>query len=339
MGELLSKKTPVTETSTTQTTLPQWLTDASKGAVDFAKGIPDYVPFTGEGVAGLNGLLEQAFSKAGTAGGQFTGSITDAINSIRNGMNFSAAPVTSQGIVDAANPLLDANTKNVINASNTEIDRAKAQELERVASRSAMGGAFSGGRMDTRAALAENDASRNFEDIRAKTNSGLLSDAWTRATDTARSILQGNQGADISSAGVRNNTAGTVGNLAQTGSNMNWNDVTGLLGAGGVQRGIDQEKKTFDYNEFLRGVDSPFKKLQAMMMSMQGPHNTTQTGSTTKEMHSSPLGQMIGAGLGLAGMMGTGGMGSLFNMGYGLLNGGNGYYGGSPTTNPNLRPM
>jgi hypothetical protein len=328
MGDFFSKKTPVNETSTTQTTLPTWLTDASKGAVDFAKSIPDYVPFTGEGVAGLNGLLEQAFSKAGSASGQFAGDIRAALDSIRNGLNFSATPVTSQGIVDSAQPLLDANTQNVIKASNNEIDRAKAQELERVAARSAMGGAFSGGRMDTRAALAENDASRNFEDIRAKTNSGLLSDAWNRATDTARSILQGNQSADITSAGVRNQTASTTGNLANTGSAMNWNDITGLLGAGGVQRGIDQEQKTFDYNEFLRGVDSPIRKLQALMLSMGGPHNTTQTTTGTKEMYSSPFGQLLGAGLGLAGMAGTGGASGLFGllsngfMGPGSFNGG-----------------
>lgn len=329
MGDLLSKKTPVKETSTTQTTLPTWLTDASKGAVDYAKSIPDFIPYLGEGVAGLNGLLQSAFDKAGTASGQFAGDIRSALDSIKNGLNFSAAPVTSQGIIDAANPLMNSYTGDVINASNSEIDRAKAAELERVASRSAMGGAFSGGRMDSRAALAENDSARNFEDIRAKTNSGLLSDAWTRATDTARSILQGNQSADISSAGVRNQTAANTGNLASTGSQMNWNDITGLLGAGGVQRGIDQEQKTFDYNEFLRQADSPFKKLQAMMLSMGGPHNTTQTTTGEKEMYSSPLGQIAGMGLGLAGMLGTGGMSSLLSGGgsmlAGLLTGGQGY--------------
>jgi hypothetical protein len=313
MGEMLSKKTPVTETSTTQTILPEWLTNASKGAVDFAQSIPNFVPFTGEGVAGLNGLLSQAFSGASALPGQFGDAIKSAIGGITSGLNFNAPSVTAAGIGSDATSLMNPFIKNVIDSTNTEIDRQKAIELERAGAAAARGGAFSAGAPDDRAGLLANDTARNMEEIRAKTIGGLLSGGFDNAQRTALALGQGNQNAAVSSAGVRNNTAGTVGNLANTGSNMGWGDISGLLSTGGAQRDIDQQGKTFNYQEFLRGVQSPFQKLQALMASMQGPHNTTQNTTGTKEMYSSPLGQMIGAGLGLAGMMGTGGMSSLLN--------------------------
>jgi hypothetical protein len=320
MGDFFSKKTPVTETSTTQTTLPQWLTDASKGAVDYAKSIPDYVPFTGTGVAGSNPILDQVFNTVGGLPGQFTDAIKSALGGITSGLNFAAPNLTAAGIGGDTTSLMNPYIKNVVDSTNTEIDRQKAMELERVGATAAQGGASAPN--DVRAGLLANDASRNMEEIRAKTIGGLLSGGFDNAQRTALGIGQGNQNASLGAAGIRNNAAGTMGNLASTGSNMGWNDVTGLLGAGGAKRGIENEQNQFGYNEFLRAVQSPFQKLQALMTSMSGPHNTTQSTTGTKEMYSSPFGQLLGGGLGLMGMLGTGGMSSLGSGLFGLLSNG-----------------
>ncbi len=336
MGDLISKKTPVTETSTTS--VPSWVTAAGQNNINFANNIPGFTPYSGVGVAGADPLQQQAFGVAGGMPGQFSGDIQSALQGLQGGLNFSAPNLTSSGLVSDAQGLLSPYFQDVINANNASIDRQKAMAGQGVMSQAAQAGvAAAGPTMDDRAGLLLNDSNRNFEQIRASTNANTMQGAYNTALQTALGMGQGNQNAALQGAGLRNNTAGMIGNLASTGAGMGWNDVQGLLSAGGVGRGIDQQGRDFDVNQWMMGYQHPFMQLNAMNSALGGAkYDTTTTG--TKEVVSSPLAQIAGMGLGLYGM-GMNPVGSMINMGYSLLNGGNGYYGGSPTTNPNLKPV
>lgn len=328
MGDLISKKTPVTETSTTS--IPQWMTDASKYGIDFAKNIPGFTPYSGVGVAGADPLQKQAFGLAGGMPGQFSGDIQSALAALGSGFNFTPPQLTSAGLVGDAQGLLNPYFKDVMNANNASIDRQKAIADQGVRSQAAQAGVNSAGpTMDDRAGLLMNDSARNFEDIRASSNANIMSGAYNDALRTALGMGQGNQNAAIQGAGLRNQTAGMVGDLASTGAGMGWNDVSGLLGAGGVGYGIDQAGKDFDFNQYLMEQQSPYQKLQALNSATgNAKYGTTTTG--TKEMVSSPLAQIAGIGLGLAGM-GMNPLGAAGSAGFGLLTGGKGFMGSGPS--------
>jgi len=318
MGNLFSKTTPVNSNSTTRTQIPDWLTNAAQGNINYATGLPDYVPYTGQGVAGPSPEQLQAFARAMGNPGMYGGAIGNAIGGAENSMNFALPMLSASSVGGDAAGLLNPYQSNVIDASNREIDRAKAMELERTGAAAARGGAFAAGVPDDRAGLMGTETARNFEDIRAKTNAGLLSGGWDQALKTAMGIGQGNQSATIAGTNARTGAAGALGNIANTGSGMNWADISGLLGAGGVNRGIGQEGLTFNYNDFLRMNQDPYKKLAAMQgATSSAPHDTTQMTNGTQEQFSSPFGQIAGLGLGLAGL----GFNPL-SMGFGLLSNG-----------------
>ena len=298
MGSFFQKSQPVTQE--TKTTLPPWLTAAAQNNINYASSLPDMTPYTGPGTAGLTPEQLQAIALAAGQPGMYGSQFNNAFGGATNAMNFAAPMVSAGSVANDASGLMNPYIQNVINASNTDIDRQKAIALQQAGSQAARAGATAAGVFDDRAGLLGTETERNFEDIRARTNSGLLSGGYSDALAKALGIAQGNQGAGLSGANINLQGANALGGLANTARTGDWGDITGLLNAGGVAQATDQAGKTFNYNEFIRQMQQPYQKLAAMQGVTAGaPHDSTTTGTQTQQQYSSPFMQM--AGLGLAG--------------------------------------
>lgn len=293
------KAQPATEHKTETSTIPAWLTAASQGNIGYAGSLPDYVPFTGQGVAGLTPDQMRAFDLQRGGVGDWRSIFDPAVGGATRALNFATPMVSALGVASDAEGLMNPYIRSVVDATGAEIDRNRAIELGKVGGMA--GRAFGGDRH----AVMEAETNRNFDALKAKTTADLMSSGYSDAVAKALGIATGNQNAAISGAGV--NLAGTnaLGGFADAVQRLRSGDVSGLLQTGGIQQGADQAQKTFDYQEFLRQVQSPYQKLQAMISAAgSAPHDTTKTTDSEKMTYSNPLGTYLGLGLGIAGLGG-----------------------------------
>lgn len=314
------KNTPVKEQSTSTTSLPAWLNQASQSNYDFAKSLPDFVPYTGQGVAGLTPDQQQAFDLMRSTVGAGQSAAAPAGAGFSNAMNFTAPQLTADGISSTVTGLMNPYQSQVVDAANAEIERQRILKDQQNGAAAAKAGAFGGDRYG----VVQGMNDRDFMTTKANTTASLLKGGYDTALSTALSMGQGNQNAALQGAGINLQGAAGLTDFGKAMQAMGINDVNGLLTTGGVQQQTDQAQKTFDYNEFLRQIQQPYQKLQGMNQSVAAAKTDTTTNSQSqKDSYSNPLAGILGAGLGIAGMFGTGGLSGLGGLA-GLLGGGSG---------------
>lgn len=298
----MSKSKPVKETA--QTTIPAWLSNASQGNINYAASLPDVVPYTGTGVAPATGNQLTAFDLARGNVGAGTAIAMPAVGGATNAMNFAAPVVGEAEIRGLLNPYQDTVVQNTV----SELERARnaIQMRENAAAASARAWG------SDRHGVVDAERERNFYDTVGKTVGDLNYRGWDAATNAALA----NATNRLNAGGL--NLAGTnaLANIGKSIGDMGWQDIAGLLTTGGAERDIAQQGATFDYNEFIRRIQSPYQKLAGMVSATSGaPHDSTTT--KTSEVHSNALGPILGLGLGLASLP----MGGGVSFGGGLLKG------------------
>jgi hypothetical protein len=139
----------------------------------------------------------------------------------------------------------------------------------------------------SRQGIVEAETNRAFADQAARTAAGLRQGGFDRATSLA--------GQDIGrEIGNRAFQSGLFGNqLADQYQNF------GLLsGIGNQQQMLNQAGNDFNFNEFLRQENDPYKRLAALTGTVSGiPVN-----QSTSSQKQTGLGDILGAGSQLAGM-------------------------------------
>lgn len=310
------KNTPVTEKSTSTTSVPDWLQSASQNNIANAGNIST-APYTGTGVAGLTPQQLQAIQAQGHNVGAGQAIAAPAQGGFTNAMNFTAPQMSGASIGADVAGLMNPYQSQVVDAAAAEIERNRLMQENNNGAMAAKAHAFGGDRHGVVDALNN----RDFNTISANTTGTLLKGGYDTALQTALGVGQSNQGAAISGAGVNLAGSNALAGFGQMVQGLNANDVQGLLGTGGVQQGNDQQKLTFDYQEFQRQQQAALQRQQMMNQATAGARATTTTdGSTTKDSFTNPLAQLMGMGLAGASLMGTGGMSGVA----GLLGGGGG---------------
>lgn len=212
-----------------------------------------------------------------------------------NAMNFAAPTTSVPGFNGQVQGLLSPYTQNVIDASNTDIERQRTLRQQQNGADAARLGVFGG----DRAAVAETETNRNFDDIRASNTANLLNTGFNNATNTAMGINSQNINSILQGAGINLSGSNTLANMAGQSAQYGANDVAGLLNTGGVQQGNAQQQNTFDYNEFLRQLQQRYQQQGAVNSTLSSvPHDTTNT--QTSQIYSNPLAGIAGLGLGIA---------------------------------------
>lgn len=296
----MQKSQPVTEKTTQHTEIPAWLQSAVQGNIAAGDSLPGYTPFTGEGVAPLAGDQRTAFDLA--RGNVGTGSAISlgAVPGATNAMNFAAPQITTAGIGEGIQGLLNPYVHDQIDSATSELERQRQIEEQRNGSAAAANHAFGG----DRSGVVDAESNRNFEARKAQAITGLLSNSYDKALGVSADAAKSNQSAALTGANI--NLAGTnsLAGLGPLLQSLGITDVNSLLTTGGLQQQNAQAGDTFGYNEFLRSQQSPYQKFAAITSAINGaPHGMDSNGTNTKDVFSNPLAGLLGLGIAGAGFM------------------------------------
>ena len=217
--------------------------------------------------AGLN-LAQQTGAGAGaitSAYGDLTGATTAA------GRQFTAADVQA-----GMNPYI----QNVVNRSGEDY----AAKETALANRAIQAGAFGGGREGVGIAELQRQKADTLGGIYGAGYQSSLGELQTQRGLEAQTALQAGagrlQGAQLQQAGQ-----------AQ--------DIQGLMGTGGTQRGIAQAQLEATRQTQLQAIQEPYQRVAFASDIQSGvPSASQQRLQTTYAPQPSPLGQAVGTGIG-----------------------------------------
>ena len=252
-----------------------------------------YQAYTGPLTAGQSPLQSQAFQ--GLAGLTVPGAVGQAAETAgqaatrMSGLSYTPSNITtgqftSPGVAEQyMNPYLRM-------ALDPQIAEAQRQaQIQNLQNRTALtkAGAYGGGR----GALMESEAQRNLQSNLANITGQGYNTAYQQAqqaftADQARA-LQAQQaqeqarqfGAQYGLQGLQGaaQAAATQGQLGSMQNQIQSQNLQTQLGAGAVQRGIEQEGITADIGQFKEERDFPYKQVQYMQSLLQGLPLAAQT--------------------------------------------------------------
>ena len=245
-----------------------------------------YQAYTGPLTAGPSALQSQAFQ--GLAGLSVPGAVGQAATTAGQAAtrmgdlsyspsNITTGQFTSPGVAQQyMNPYLSM-------ALTPQLEEAQRQsQIQNLQNRTALtkAGAFGGGR----GALMESEAQRNLQSNLANITGQGYNTAYQQAqqaftADQARA-LQAQQaqeqsrqfGAQYGLQGLQGaaQAAATQGQLGSMQNQIQSQNLQSQLGAGAVQRGVEQEGITADIGQFKEERDFPYKQTQYMQSLLQG---------------------------------------------------------------------
>ena len=289
--------------ATTQTAeVPDYLqdlyTEASRRGLE-AADIP-FQPYTGEMVAGFTPDQMQAM--------QATRGLFGQAMDLDPRSNLAALARQGTPTVQAAS-LLDTDiaryqdpfTEQVLEPALADIQRRQDMQQQRAQDRAIRAGAFGG----SRSALIESETTRPFAEEAAQTIAGLRSAGFGQALGMAERDAARRQQAAINQANLelraRQQQAGLLG--GELGEQYR---TLGLLsGIGGQQQALEQARLQAQRAEFERELGFPAYQL-GLLNTAAGGISPAVIGQ--RQQKETGLGDILGAGAGLAAAYFSGGM-------------------------------
>ena len=236
-----------------------------------------FTPYTGEGVAGFT--PDQLFIQD-QARGMFDESFgLDPRGKLNELASQDAPSLLSMDLNAYQNPY----TEQVIDNTIGDLDRARKLQLQSDQDAAIGQGAFGG----SRSAIIESETNKRFADAVGDISERLRSNSFDRATNLASLDM----GRDMQNRAFQANLFGNQ--LADQYRNF------GLLsGIGNQQQALNQAGLDFDFNEFLRRDNDPYRKLSALTGAVAGIPVNQSTTSRKK----TGLGDILGGAANLFGM-------------------------------------
>jgi hypothetical protein len=217
--------------------------------------------YTGQRIAGLT--PEQILAK-NTAKGLFSDSFSYDPRSELNTMFQDTPSLATTDLSNYQNPF----TEQVIDNTLSDLDRARKIQLQSDQDAAIGQGAFGG----SRSAILEAETNRNFADRAGDIASRLRSQGFDRATNLANLDINRGLQSDL----YRSNILGNQ--LADQYKSL------GLLsGYGDKDQALKQAGLDFDFNEFIREYDDPYRRINMLTGVTSGmPSGTTTTSSNNR---------------------------------------------------------
>ena len=201
---------------------------------------------------------------------------------------------------------MDPYQQNVTQEALKEIDKQSQMASNQLAGKAVGAGAFGGSRYG----LQQSELARNTADMRSRRIFEDLSKNYQQATAAAQQANQQQlqQGQMFGQLGQQTSgIAGAMGGLGAQTQAMGGQDVSTLMGIGGMQQQLGQQQLTTDYQNQLALQNAPFQQLStgAGILQQLSPQLTGQQ-TTAPLAQGNPYAQA-------AGLMatGAGGLGAL----------------------------
>jgi hypothetical protein len=173
-------------------------------------------------------------------------------------------------------------TKNVLDVANRELGRTYDRQLTDLRGTAASRGAFGGSRQ----AMLEGQAQRNFLEQQGDLYARGLADSYDRALSASERDLSREAAGALAAAGGYGQIGGQFGQLQGQ-------QLQELMGAGGLERGIEQGALDARYGDFLRIQDTEREDLDRYLASIRAG-DYTRTGEGTQRSSSTSFGAGLG---------------------------------------------
>ena len=271
--------------TTSQIKLPEYIDKASESLVATAGDVAKegYIPYTGQRLAGLSQIEQDAITQAQAMKG---------IGGTQAGQAYTAATAAGAPALSSVGSYMTDYNKNVADIAAREMRDQSAIQQQGIGAQAAQVGAFGGSRQAVLEAERQKNLTQGVGDLYTK--------AQADAYQTALSASQQDRQQQLQSALGMSTTAAQQQALGQS-------DIQQQMGIGGLGRQMDQQALDLGYQNFMQERDYPKEQLGFYSNMLRGvPYSQSTIGSTYAPQPSF-LNQAVGAGisgLGIAGNLG-----------------------------------
>jgi hypothetical protein len=250
-------------------------------------GLSPYTTAAGQGIAALGGGTQGAYNMA-------------------QGLALAgAAPIQPmQFSGEAVGQYLSPYLQNVMGATAANIAQTNAQQQSQLTGNAIQRGAFGG----DRAGIAAAELARQQNLANNATLANIANQGYQSALGMFNQQQLANMQAQLQSGQLAQGAGNLLGNLATGGQQASLAQLGAQLQYGGLEQQQRQAELSTAYQQFLNKQQYPYQQLGwyggLLGGAAQGMGGTT----TTQAAQPSPFNQLLGAGIGLAAMGGTGGL-------------------------------
>ena len=271
--------------TTSQVKLPDYIDKASESLVATAGDVAKegYIPYTGQRLAGLSQMEQDAITQAQAMKG---------IGGTQAGQAYTAATASGAPALSSVGSYMTDYNKNVADIAAREMRDQSAIQQQGIGAQAAQVGAFGGSRQAVLEAERQKNLTQGVGDLYAK--------AQADAYQTALSASQQDRQQQLQSSLGMSTTAGQQQALGQA-------DIQQQMGIGGLGRQMDQQALDLGYQNFMQERNYPKEQLGFYSNILQGTPYSQSTIGSTYTPQPSFLNQAVGAGisgLGIAGNLG-----------------------------------
>ena len=280
------------------------LIDSAKALTEQPITLPDYT------LAGFTAPETRAFNLAGLGIGAYEPLLNQAQQAILAGQGTTAGTIPlltalAQTPTSASFAPFQSNFQQaVIDQTLKQLDEQAAQSQTQLSDLAQSRGAFGGSRQAVQEALL----GEGLQDAKARAIAGLnqqafenAQQAFARNQELQRLAALGIGGLGAQQAGF----AAPLSGLAAQTQSQRGQDISQLLGIGGLQRQQEQAGLDIGRQNILQNIYEPFQRLGFYGDILAGAPTTQQTLVPSVSPGVSPLQQAIGVGIGaLSGIAG-----------------------------------
>ena len=291
-----SQQQPTSSTQTT-TTIPEYARPYVERMLGKAEAFSEapYQAYGGQRIAGFSPMQEQAFQGAANLGpAKQLGTGTQlagiaGLGSLGAGRQY-AQQATSPGAMQA---YMSPYIENAMAPQLREAARSSAMMGQQNQTQAVQQGAFGG----SRSAIVEAERQRNL----AQQQGDIYGRGMQTAYEQARQAQQFGADLGLRGYGLAGQMAGTLGQLGQTQFNQQQGAIQAQAAAGAQQQGLEQQKLSQAYQDFLTQRDYPQQQLSFMSDILRG----VPLGQQTQVQYQAPppmTSQLAQLGLGAYGV-------------------------------------
>ena len=321
-------------TTSTSNNIPDWVSQAGQaifGQAQQAAG-QQYTPYSGEQVAPINSTQQQGIGMATQNANTGQSALSQGVQNATSAGQYQPSQVGTSYDQNAVNAQLNPYTQNVIDTTNSDLQRQNQIANTNNDASATQVGAYGG----TRNAVQDSLTNEGYARAMATNTANLNQSNYTNAQQQAlaqqqlqQTAQQSNQSAGLAGASLQNQSAQTLGLLGTQQSNVASQNLGNIMNAGNTIYNQQQAQDTAGFNNYQTAQNWPLRQLSILSGTLGStPYGTTS--NTTANSTTTPYsatnntasllgGAAAGAGIGSALTDGSGTGTALGAVGGGLL--------------------
>lgn len=287
-----SAPAPPTEQTVTQTNLPDYAEPFFTRLLERteAESNVPYISYGGQRIAEFDPYTQQGIENVASQAGAGTPGQVGTATSLAEGVG----QYQSQAFPANAAAYMDPYTRNVLDVQEDMLTRRFNEQQGARQAAAVEAGAFGGDRQ----AIAEQQAQRDLnEQLNAMQAEGLRQ-AYTTGADIFARDEQARQAA----MGLGLGASQQLGQLGGLEQQMGFERADQLMRAGAMRQGQEQAGLDVAYQDFINQRDFPRQQLNFYSSILRGVPISAQSEVSSYQAPPNPYSQLMGMGLGAAGL-------------------------------------